>query len=99
MRLALHEALVQPLLLDEALHLPAVGLDEVLVGVRAEEVGELVEGLDGVVGLAEVEEEVPGPVEGEELLHAGQEHREEGGAAPYGRESASGQSYVRELAL
>lgn len=100
MRVALDERLVQALFLYEALDLASVRFYEVAVAVGAQEVGETRHGLDRVVGLAEVEDEVELPVvEAEELGERGEEHAEEGRAAPDGREAVARQADVGEAAL
>lgn len=54
---------------------------------------------DGVVGGAQVDEEVPGPVgHFEEVVHAAQVHRQETGSAPNGRHPPGRHSDVGEPA-
>lgn len=71
-------------------------LYEITVAVGGEKVGEPLDGLDGVVRLAEVEDIVPVPGESKEFTHTREKHRKEGGAAPYRSETISSEFYIGE---
>ncbi len=86
MSVALVKGPVQPLLLDEDLRVPAVGLDKVLLSVVGQEVRKDFRTLERVVGLGQVEDKVPLPVGHlEEVGHAADKHPEKGGSSPNGR--------------